>query len=41
MNIGDKIKYMNEYNELSVCVIMDVSSSMPSYDDMKLENGIP
>ena len=41
MNIGDKVKYMNEYNELSAGVIMDVSSSMPSYDDMKLENGVP
>ena len=41
MNIGDKVKYMNEYNELSAGMIMDVSSSMPSYDDMKLENGVP
>ena len=41
MNIGDKVKYMNEYNELSAGVIMDVSSSMPSYDDMKFENGVP
>ena len=41
MNIGDKVKYMNDFNELSDGVIMDVSSSMPSYDDMKLENGVP
>ena len=41
MNIGDKVKYMNDYNELSAGVIMDVSSSMPSYDDMKFENGVP
>ena len=41
MNIGDKVKYMNVFNELRVGVIMDVSSSMPSYDDMKLENGVP
>ncbi len=41
MNIGDKVKYMNVFNELRVGVIMDVSSSMPSYDDMKLEDGVP
>ena len=41
MNIGDKVKYMNVYNELNFGVIMEVSSSMPSYGDMKLENGIP
>ena len=41
MNIGDKVKYKDVYDELGVGVIMDVSSSMPSYDDMKLENGIP
>ena len=41
MNIGDKVKYMNAFNEQSIGVIMDVSSSMPSYDDMKLENGVP
>ena len=41
MNIGDKVKYMNVYNELNFGVIMEVSSYMPSYGDMKLENGIP
>ena len=41
MNIGDKVKYMNVFNELRVGVIKNVSSSMPSYDDMKLENGVP
>ena len=41
MNIGDKVKYRDSYNEPSVGVIVDVSSSMPSYNDMKLENGIP
>ena len=41
MNIGDKVKYRDIYNELSVGVIVDVSSSMASYNDMKLENGIP
>ena len=41
MNIGDKVKYMNAFNEQSIGVIMDVSSSMASYDDMKLEDGVP
>ena len=41
MNIGDKVIYKDAYDELSVGVIVDVSSSMASYNDMKLENGIP
>jgi len=41
MNIGDKVKYKDVYDEPSVGVIVDVSSSMVSYNDMKLENGIP
>ena len=41
MNIGDKVKYKDVYDEPGVGVIVDVSSSMASYGDMKLENGIP
>ena len=41
MNIGDKVKYKDVYDEPSVGVIVDISSSMVSYNDMKLENGIP
>ena len=41
MNIGDKVIYKDAYDELSIGVIVDISSSMASYDDMKLENGIP
>jgi len=41
MNIGDKVKYKDVYDEPGVGVIVDVSSSMPSYDDMKLEDGVP
>ena len=41
MNIGDKVKYKNVYAEPGVGVIVDVSSSMTSYDGMKLEDGIP
>jgi hypothetical protein len=41
MNIGDSVKYMNDYDELRVGVIIDISSSMPSYGDMKLKDGVP
>ena len=41
MNIGDKVKYRNVYDEPRVGVIVDVSSSMASYGDMKLEDGVP
>ena len=41
MNIGDKVKYKDVYAEPGVGVIVDVSSSMTSYDGMKLEDGIP
>ena len=41
MNIGDKVIYKDAYDELSIGVIVDISSSMASYDDMKIENGIP
>ena len=41
MNIGDKVKYKDVYSEQGVGVIVDVSSSMTSYDGMKLEDGIP
>ena len=41
MNIGDKVIYKDAYDDLRICVIVDISSSMSSYNDMKLENGIP
>ena len=41
MNIGDKVKYKDVYAEPGVGVIVDISSSMTSYDDMKLEDGVP
>ena len=41
MNIGNKVKYKDVYDEPGVGVIVDVSSSMPSYDDMKFEDGVP
>ena len=41
MNIGDKVKYKDVYSEQGVGVIVDVSSSMTSYDGMQLEDGNP
>ena len=41
MNIGDIVKYYNEYSEKVCGVITEVSSDMDSYEDMRLENGIP
>ena len=41
MNIGDKVIYKDAYDELSVGVVVDISSSMASYDDMKLVDGVP
>ena len=41
MNIGDKVKYKDVYDEPSIGVIVDVSYSMNSYDDMRLEDGVP
>ena len=41
MNIGDTVKYYNEYSEKVCGVITEVSSDMDSYEDMRLEDGIP
>ena len=41
MNIGDTVEYYNVYDEKKSGVITEVFSDMDSYDDMKLENGIP
>jgi hypothetical protein len=40
MNIGDKIKYLNEYGESVIGTIQGVFSDMDSYDEMKLEDGV-
>jgi len=40
MNIGEEIKYVNEYGENIVGTIKGVFSDMDSYDEMKLENGL-
>ena len=39
MNIGDKIKYKDDFNEQRRGVIVDISSSL--HDTVKLQDGIP
>ena len=41
MNIGDTVGYYNAYKEKVCGVITEVYSDMDSYEDMRLENGIP
>ena len=41
MNIGDNVSYKNWMNETVSGVITEVSSDMDSYEDMRLEDGIP
>ena len=41
MNIGDTVEYYNVYDEKKSGVITEVSSDMDSYEDMRLEDGIP
>ena len=41
MNIGDLVKFYDIYNDVVAAVVEDVSSDMNSYDNMKLEDGIP
>jgi len=39
MNIGDKVKYKDTFNEQRRGVIVDISSSL--HDTVKLQDGIP
>ena len=41
MNIGDTVNYYNAYDEKVCGVITEVSSDMDSYEDMRLEDGVP
>ena len=41
MNIGDTVEYYNMFKEKTSGVITEVSSDMDSYEDMRLEDGIP
>ena len=40
-NIGDMIEYMNEFDEKITGEVSAVMSDMDSYDEMRLENGVP
>ena len=41
MNIGDNVEYYNILNEKKSGVITEISSDMDSYEDLRLENGVP
>ena len=41
MNIGDAVNYYNAYDEKVCGIITEIASDMDSYEEMKLENGIP
>ena len=41
MIIGDNVEYKNEYGENCSGPIVNVYSDMDSYDEIKLENGVP
>ena len=41
MNIGDNIVYRNGYGEKCKGSIVNVYSDMESYDEIRLENGVP
>ena len=41
MNIGDTVEYYNIYNDRKSGIVTEIFSDMDSYDEMKLENGIP
>ena len=41
MNIGDNIEYRNGYGEKCKGSIVNIHSDMDSYDEIRLENGIP
>ena len=41
MNIGDNVNYYNAYNEKVCGVITEINSDMDSYEEMRLEDGIP
>ena len=41
MNIGDTVEYYDVFDERKTGVITEVSSDMDSYEDMRLEDGVP
>ena len=41
MNIGDAVNYYNAYDEKVCGIITEIASDMDSYDEVRLEDGIP
>ena len=41
MNIGDIVEYNDLFREKKSGVITEIFSDMDSYDDMRLEDGVP
>jgi hypothetical protein len=41
MNIGDAVNYYNAYDEKVCGIITEIASDMDSYEEVRLENGIP
>ena len=41
MNIGDNIEYRNGYGEKCKGTVVNIHSDMDSYDEIRLENGVP
>ena len=41
MNIGDTVNYYNAYDEKVCGIITEVSSDMDSYEEIRLDGGIP
>ena len=41
MNIGDTVEYNDLFREKKSGVITEIFSDMDSYDDMRLEDGVP
>ena len=41
MNIGDEVVYKNVFDERCKGSILNVMSDMDSYEEMRLEDGVP
>ena len=41
MKIGDNVEYKNEYGENCNGPVVNVHSDMDSYDEIRLEDGVP
>ena len=41
ISIGDNVEYRNEYGEKCTGSIVSIQSDMDSYDEIRLEKGVP